>query len=260
MSHPGEEADLRVPGFDDRVVHSGSQSGLYPGTVEDQSASQLHERLESAALCPANPGVEAGESLRDGARLKDAAKGFLEKVGSIEGAVELRYPAQGLLLRRGEILGVLPEGPASVLESIGHLGFGSRSQVVPDLSTDLVQGLGRPLNDMEGVEATDGLRSVISDSPFDPGGSIRSDDIQGLGALGAELGEEQSYCRGVASGMHPDETSGEMIDDDRQVLLPLAIADFVDTDTPQAIEKVYLLWLPSRRPLPRGSPSATPPS
>jgi hypothetical protein len=50
----------------------------------------------------------------------------------------------------GEILGVLEQRPAGVLELLGGLSLVCPAQLVPVLAADLVERLGRELNDVIG--------------------------------------------------------------------------------------------------------------
>src|SRR5439155_22869469 len=116
--------------------------------------SQRRERREAAALSPADPSFEARNGLSDRGGMENGTEGLFEQVGSVQSVVELGNPAERFPLRGCEVFGVLPHGPTRVLEERCGLRQGGIAQVVPDLPTDLVEGLGGPLHDVEGIETS----------------------------------------------------------------------------------------------------------
>gem|GEM_PF-6197122 len=62
--------------------------------------------------------------------MEQQAKGFFEEVGAIEGLVEASQGLQSGLLVIGEVLWVVPEGPAGALELVGQLDLASAALCV----------------------------------------------------------------------------------------------------------------------------------
>lgn len=82
---------------------------------------QVDEGGDAAATRPGQPPVQgdlAGFAL-DG---EDVAQGFFEQIGAVEAGVGLGDPVQFVALPLGEVVGVLPQRVAGVLESLGIAG------------------------------------------------------------------------------------------------------------------------------------------
>ena len=61
------------------------------------------------------------------------------------------------------------------------------------------------------------------------------------GALGAQSVEEATNGGGVVPHLHPDQAPGLVIDDDREVLVVLSVADLVDSDPTKSCEQIHSL-------------------
>jgi hypothetical protein len=91
---------------------------------------------------------------------------------------------------------------------------------------------------MEGIDAALGLRAALRQHRLDPSRHVAGDELQALGALGAERVEERLDRRLVAPRRRPDQPPGVVVDDHGQVAVALAVGDLVDPDPPQAGEQV----------------------
>ena len=69
------------------------------------------------------------------------------------------------VLAGSQVLGVLPQREPRSLEVLGDLGLAGFSGLVPDLSADVVQRLGRELHDMERIDAALRVREPLGDRP-----------------------------------------------------------------------------------------------
>ena len=86
----------------------------------------------------------------------------------------------GLLV--AEIVGVLEQRPAVVLELLGGGALASVAQLVPVLTADLVQRLGRELHDVIVVDHDRGLWRVLAGALGVPAGHVHRDRCEPGGA------------------------------------------------------------------------------
>ena len=138
--------------FDAGVGEPVGDRGLDHSALLGDPSGELDERLEAAASGPAQPGLEQREGLVGGDAV-DLAELFVEQVGAVERLVGLLDPGELGLLAVGEVLGVLPEREPGALELARELRLAFAARLVPDLAADLVERLGRELDDVERVEA-----------------------------------------------------------------------------------------------------------
>jgi hypothetical protein len=109
------------------------------------------------------------------------------------------------------------------------------------LAADLVQRIGRPADDMEGVQAQHCPGAARRDRVGDPGGGVGADQAELGRAVLAERVEEAVQRGLVMAGRGPDQPAGVVVDHHRQVAVPLAVGDLVDADAPQAGQAVHAL-------------------
>src|SRR5260370_24265564 len=136
---------------------------------------------------PEGPAVEEVGRLLEG-ELEDEGEVLFQKVGAEQGLVDVLDPGQLADLPVAQVLGVLPKCPTGALEPAGVEGIAIPAGVVPDLASDLIQGLGGPGHDVQGVEADDSLWTVEADDLGDPGGTV-----------GADVGDQQRAA--IAQGL-----------------------------------------------------------
>ena len=94
-------------------------------------------------------------------------------------------------MTRGEVLGVLPQRVAAALQLCGVAGHARAPGSVPDLATDLVEGVGGPLDHVEAVDAERGVLGPLCDDVTDPLGAV--DQFRGLPIAPLEV----AVCGGV---------------------------------------------------------------
>ena len=240
----------RIPGFWSVIVLASFTNGR-----RRQRRAQIEPALEQLGCLGGRDPVDLPELL-------------LQEVGAEERPVGLLDPRELDLLAGGEVLGVLPEREAGVLELARERGQAFPARLVPDLAADLVERLGRQLDDVERVEAQLGVGAAFRDRPGDPGGHVARHQFQLFAALFAEPVEERLGRLAVTAGRGPHQPSSVVVDDDGQVPLPLAVADLVDPDPGEPGEQITAARRPPRRPVRRSLPrsatrsasAATPPS
>lgn len=76
---------------------------------------ELDERCDPAAPCPRDPSVQRLGGLVCW-ELEDGTQAFFEQIGAVEPRISLGDPRKLRLLLVGEVLGVLPQRVAGVLE------------------------------------------------------------------------------------------------------------------------------------------------
>ena len=175
-----------------------------PAFLVGDRLGELHERRQAAASRPDEPALEQLGGL-GGREPVDLAQLLFEQVGAEERPVGLLDPRELGLLAGGEVLGVLPEREAGVLELARERGQAFAARLVPDLAADLVERLGRELHDVERVEAQLGVGAALGDRPGDPGGHVARDQLQLFAALFAEPVEERLGRLAVTAGRGPDQ-------------------------------------------------------
>src|SRR3954452_10999649 len=187
---------------------------------------------DAAAAGPADPRLERLDGFVV-AELEDQPEAFLEQVGTVQHRVGLGDPGELGLLPGGEVLGVLPQRKAGVLERLRGAGgvltdastrpsdpvraaAWSAAGGVPGLAADVVEGLGGPLDDVEGVGAADRVRTPVGDHGADPVRAVGTD----VGDLGAALlpeGVEEPVEGGLLLSVSgPHQLPGVVVDHHRQ--------------------------------------------
>ncbi len=119
------------------------------------------------------------------------------------------------------------------------------SSLVPELTPDLVDGLARPLHDVEGIERQMSLRAIASNHSGDPVGPVGAHMRNPRAAALAELLEEAGQGRYIGTFGGPDQSPREMVDDHCEVALALPEGDLVNPDPAQSCQ---LTSLPDQTP------------
>ena len=254
---PGEQADFGVGRFDQSLGEPVFEGGVDRVAVFDDLAGQLDEGRDTAAPRPGDPPVQGLFSFLsfDG---EDMAQAFFEQIGAVQSGIGLGDPGQLVVLAFGEVLGVLPQGVAGTLEPAGSFpgrpgcgvpgrpapppagfGAGQGTGVVPGPAPFGVQGFGGPGHHMERISAQHRSRAAFSDDRGDPLGGIGRDVGDLGGSLVPEGVEEPPQGGFVAARGGPQQPSGVVVDNDREVLVVAFVGDLVDTDTAQTGEAVH---------------------
>ena len=93
---------------------------------------------------------------------------------------------------------------------------------------------------MEWIDAERGTGAVISDSIFDPFGSIAGNQLN-IFPLRRRQFLEEAFKYFLAKSLgRPNHAVGLMIDYDRDVLVPLLVGSLVDSDLDQAVKSVFV--------------------
>ena len=91
---------------------------------------------------------------------------------------------------------------------------------------------------MERVEAERRAGALLGDNVLDERRGVGAHELDVLASLGAELVEELPQRRLVLAGHRPEQPPGVVVDDDRHVAVPLAVARLVDADASHVREAV----------------------
>ena len=141
------------------MVDAQADGGEDPVAVLADRLAELDERREPAAgEARQEPVDQHGDVVDVQAGLEDAADGFLERVGAPDLAAGGLQSGERGRLRVGELLGLLEQRPAGVLEALGGVLVAELGEFVPGAAAwTLVQRLVGRLHDVIRVDA-DGLR------------------------------------------------------------------------------------------------------
>ena len=129
-------------------------------TVLADRFAQADERPQSAAREAGEEPVEQLVDRVDGeAWGEDRSDHLLHRPGTRELPAASADRGEGAGLTVGEVVGVLEQRPAVLLELLGGVGLAGVAQLVPVLAADLVQCLGRELYDVVVVDHDRRLRA-----------------------------------------------------------------------------------------------------
>jgi len=142
MADAVEQTDLCVLSLDQGVGESVDEGRLNAWAVVADRSGEFDERPEPAATGPREPGIEELIGPRYRFFMKDCTEPLLQQVGPVDRGVLGGKPAERPSLLGREILWVLPEGPPGVLEVFGLVLAPPAPEVVPHLTSDLVERLG----------------------------------------------------------------------------------------------------------------------
>lgn len=145
------------------------------------SALQGDERGDAAAASPADPAVEhffAGGTLEHECH----PQALVQQVGAVQARIGLGDPGRLLVLAVGEVLRVLPQRVAGVLECPGVPGrpacptaVDGTAGFVPSLAANLVEGVGGAGDDVESVGASHSVGASFGHHLGDPVSGIGAD-------------------------------------------------------------------------------------
>jgi hypothetical protein len=144
---------------------------LDPCALGGDRAGELDERCETTPARRRDPLVEELDRVAGGQPV-DLSELLLEQVGTVQPRVGLLNARELRLLAVGEVLGVLPQREPGALQIMRGRDLTGLARLVSDLATDLVQGVGRELDDVERVDAANRLRQPGCDWPGDPSGHV----------------------------------------------------------------------------------------
>src|SRR2546430_157573 len=232
---PGEQPDACVDRLHERVgepVLERDQDGV---EVVGNGVAEPHEGIQARAPGPLQPLLQELDRLLQ-RELEDRAQLLLEKVGAEQRLVDASDPAQLALLPGAEVLGVLPERPARALELASMGVVTAVAGLVPDLTSNLVEGPGGPGHGVEGIEADDRVRAGAANHVGDPGGAVGADVGDAQAAATAEGQEEAGQGGLVAALGGPDQATPLVVDHHRQIALALAEGDLIDAQPTQSGE------------------------
>jgi hypothetical protein len=215
-----------------------AQGGFDPRALLGDPPGELDERLQPASPCPRQPRVEQLERVLEARSVVDLAQLFFEQVGAVDRGVELLNPGELGLLAFGQVLGLLPEREPGALEIFAELLVAGAARLVPDLAADLVQRVGRCLDDVPRVKADLGVRAALRDRPGDPLGVVAGHELDLLAALFPQQIQELLDRFAVAAERRPHQPAGVMVDHDREVFLTLADRDLVEPKLRESREQV----------------------
>ena len=122
---------------------------LDPGALLGDRLGELDEGLEAGSSCPFQPVLQQRERVLVG-QVVDLAQLLFEEVGAVDRGVELLDERELGLLAVGQVLGLLPEREARSLELFGELFVAGLARLVPDGAADVVERVGRGLDDVIG--------------------------------------------------------------------------------------------------------------
>ena len=162
------------------------QRGLDLRALLGDPPGELDERLQAASPGPLQPAVEQLERVLDRVGVVDLAQLLFEQVGAVDRGVELGDPGELGVLALGQVLRPLPQREPGAFEILGELLVAGAARLVPDGATDLVERVGRGLDDMPRIEADDRVGAALGDGPGDPLGVVAGDQPDLLAALGAQ--------------------------------------------------------------------------
>src|ERR1035437_4169071 len=107
--------------------------------------AMLLERLQATSPGPLQPRLEQHERVSGGDAV-DLPELLGEQVGAVQALVGLLDRRELELLAVGQVAGVLPQHEAGALQLLGELFVTCLARLVPDLTADLVQRVGRCLD------------------------------------------------------------------------------------------------------------------
>ena len=102
--------------------------------------------------------------------------------------------------------------------------------LVPDLAADLVQRVGREVDDVEWVHAPDRVRAPLADRASDRFGHVAGHQLDLFAAFFAQQIEELLDGLAVAAGGCPEQPAGVVVDDHGEVPVALSIREVIDPD------------------------------
>src|SRR5690606_3598389 len=117
------------------------------------------------------------------------------------------------------VITVAAQQEPQALELLRCAGPAGLAELVPLLTADLVEGLGRPADHVKRVEAHDRIGGPHSDDLGDPRGAIGGDELEpGCPVVAEGVEERPDGVLGAALG-RPDDPAGHVIAHDSEVLV-----------------------------------------
>ena len=260
VGDPEQQLDLVVRRLDSGIAQSVAHrvEDVFP--VPSDLASELDERRDTAPLRPTEPPVQLLFGERRVRQLEDEAELLLHRVASHELGIPGLDERQPLLLLRREILGILAERVfrlldlldillrlpdpfpcipvvrRSVLLALAHHLRESRAGTAPGVDAHRIERLVRPFDDVERVDAAPGVRAEVLRRVGNPPRAVTGDEEDRRALLFRQLAEEHLDDLLAVALVRPDDGVRVVVDDNRDVAVPLAITGLVDADPHEAVE------------------------
>ena len=204
---------------------------------------ELLDLVDPGAAGAGEPRLQPEPRLRAAAGLEHVAQALLEQVGPVQGLVLPGHPLERLALGLGEVLGVLEQRVPAALDRLGPSGRELAAPLggpgpPPGLLAQLVDDVGHPAHDVEGVHDPLGVGAVGLRELRYPARAVGRHHPYAGPLILAELLEE-----GLEHGLPvplraPDHAVGVVVEHDRHVLVALLVRSLVDADADQAVEAV----------------------
>ena len=156
-----DEADLVVHTFEAGVGETGRDEGEDARQMPAYGAGEADEGWEARALSPGEPGQEGSSCVERAAVGEDVEEGLLQEIGPVEWDVARSDGLQLRLFAGVQVLGVLEERPAGLLDGPPVFGI----ELARLGSADLGDGVLGESDDVEAVE-DDGWHGGASAGPL----------------------------------------------------------------------------------------------
>lgn len=260
VGDPEQQLDLVVRRLDSGIAQSVAHriEDVFP--VPSDLASELDERRDTASLRPTEPPVQLLFSERRVRQLEDEAKLLLHRVASHELGILGLDERQPFLLLRREILGILAERVFRLLDlldillrlpdpflcipvvrrsallALAHHLRESRAGTAPGVDAHRIERLVRPFDDVERIDAAPGVRAEVLRRVGNPPRAVAGDEEDRRALLFRQLAEEHLDDLLAVALVRPYDGVRVVVDDNRDVAVPLAITGLVDADPHEAVE------------------------
>jgi hypothetical protein len=232
----GDHSQLVVKPLGHTIGELGFDVGEDTVFVFADRAGRLDEWFELGAGGPGEPPVQSFLGRLDGRLVEDVGEGFLEQVGAVERCIVFLNGAELVPLLGAEVPGSPEQHEAGLLDRRGLVGTVDIYQTADHRSSDLIDGLGSELEDMEEIEDDLCLRGLVLDRLYKGGGHVDGDGFEFPGPLFSEFVEESVERFGAFSLGGPDDALPVVVYDDGDVSMPFSVAELVDADATEVFE------------------------
>lgn len=212
---PNDELDLVVGRFDPGVVELEREGLPDAGFMTPDLVDKLDELRDSAVRGLEVPALEFGRGFVGG-KFDDGTQPFLGQVGPIKSRIRVGDELKRCGLPLGEVVWILAHGVQRPSDGLDERCFGldarlhllnlagrrrrivATGQVIepplqiagdapeflPGLAADVVEGIPRPLDEVERVHASLGVGKVLRHALIDPLGTVAGNGLDGAALLG----------------------------------------------------------------------------
>ena len=133
---------------------------------------------------------------------------------------------------------ILFRTPLAVLPELSHF----RLRVAPCFAPHFVERVHASFHDVEGIDASGGVRKVLLNARRDPLCAIRCHGLDGGTLLFCQALHELGDNVFPVAFSGPYDSVCIVVHDDGDVLVPLAVARLVDADVDKAVEPFACVW------------------